>query len=106
MKVFFIISLFFLPQKDPYYCNIYGTFYEVESPSQADIVVYEELSESSADLIVYEETNRLYADRKGIWFFEKEKSFARYTVFFTKRPDNADFKVFFTEYESFVGCNR
>lgn len=104
LKLILLLSL--LPLQENPYCKMYGSFYEVDSPSKADFIIYEELSEPSADLIVYEETNRLYADRPGIWFFEEKESFARYRVFFTNKPGKADVKVFFTEYESFAGCNQ
>lgn len=94
-----------MTQSNPY-CRLFGSFYEVKSPNQADFIVYEELSESFADIIVYEETNSLYADRPGIWYFEEKASFAKYKVYFTDKKSKADFSAFFTEYESFAGCNQ
>lgn len=88
------------------YCDIQGSMYVVDKPHLADFIVYEEGSETFSDLIVFEQKNRLYANKKGMWHFEKEQSFARYKIFFTDRPREADFKVYFTKFESFAGCNQ
>ena len=87
-------------------CDVYGTVYEVEYPSQADYFVYESGSEAFADVIVYEETNRLYADKKGKWFFAKKPGLARHKIYFVDKKSQADFSVYFTQFESFAGCNQ
>jgi hypothetical protein len=87
------------------YCKVYGSIYEVSEPKLADFIVYEELSESFADIIVYEQPNRLYANKPGMWFFEKNKDFAKFRVYFTQYKDEAQFSAFFTKFESYAGCN-
>lgn len=103
---FLLFLRLLLPDLQNPYCQVYGSFYEVEWPSQANIIVYQEGSEAFADVLVYEQDSRLYADKPGMWHFEESESFAKYTVYFTDKESEADFSVYFTEFESFAGCNN
>jgi len=108
MQFIFLVLILILgdsDQRNPY-CKVFGSIHEVEYPEQADFLVYEELSEASSDIIVFEETNRLYADKPGKWYFEKDQSFAKYKVYFVQKESQADFSVYFTRFESFAGCNQ
>jgi len=87
------------------YCHIYGTFYIVDDPKDADYRVYEEESEGSADVWVYETDDKLFADRPGLWYFTETKAFADYYVYFDKQKHLADFSICFIDTESFAGCN-
>ena len=100
--IWLTMASFFQPE----YCRLFGSFFEVDDPMEADYMVYLEASETFADLIVYEQSNRLYADKEGMWYFEKKSNNARYRVFFTDKKKEAHFSVYLTRFESFAGCNQ
>jgi hypothetical protein len=85
-------------------CKIFGSFFKVDHPGRADIIVYEEDSEYFAQLRVFTEDNRLYADETGVWFFTDQIGFADYRVFFTKKRSQADFTIHFVNSLSRAGC--
>jgi outer membrane lipoprotein-sorting protein len=101
-----IFSLLFFSTYDFTHCDVFGSVFEVDRPHLADYIIYEESAETFADVIVFEQKNRFYASKQGMWYFEKDQSFARYKVYFTDQPKEADFKVYFTRFESFAGCNQ
>lgn len=90
---------------DPDYCNVYGIFYVVDDPKEADYRIYEEETEGSADLWVYATDDKLFADRPGLWYFTDKKGFADFYVYIEKSKHLADFSVFYIDVESFAGCN-
>ena len=103
LLLFMLLPLSVLAQRvDP--CKLFGTFYKVNQPGMADLVVYEEDSEYFAQLRIFEEENKLYADAAGLWFFEEKPEFANYRVYFTKRRSQADVTVFFVNSLSKAGC--
>jgi len=85
-------------------CLIFGSVYVTDEPHQADIWVYEESTEAFADLMVYVEENNLMADREGTWFFEENKGFARFRIYFVDDRNKSHFSVYFTDVASFAGC--
>ena len=87
------------------YCEVFGSVHEVKDPWEADYIVYATSSEVSADIIVFEQQNKFYADKPGMWFFEENREFSTFKVYFTDREREAQFTVYFTRFESFAGCN-
>ncbi|MFT4736586.1 MAG: hypothetical protein ACI8QD_002324 [Cyclobacteriaceae bacterium] len=106
MSLLTLLALMIWSQPLQDYCEIYGSFYEVEDILEADLVVYLEGAETFADIIVYEQKNRLYADKPGMWYFESDAVNARRKVFFTDRKREAHFSIYLSRFESFAGCNR
>lgn len=100
-----LLSGFFMPQQTPTYCQLHGTFYEVDNPRYAHMIVYEMDSEALADMLIYEADNKFFADRPGLWYFTDTEAFADYNVYFTDVKDQAEFTVYFTTSETFAGCN-
>ncbi len=88
------------------YCDLRGSVYIAEYPSQADFLIYEESSEAFAGLLVFETDNSLFADRPGIWYFTDKQAFADFSVYFVESKGQADFSIYFTSFESFAGCNN
>ena len=93
------------PPTRPDFCAVFGGIYIEDSPKTADFRVYEDESEAFAEITVYEEENKLFADRKGIWYFTKDRNFADFRIYFTDNRKSADFSVYFTDNEAFAGCN-
>ena len=87
-------------------CDVYGQIYVSNDPRRADFRVFIEDSEAFADLIIYKEENALYADRRGIWHFTKDRNLANIWIYIEKDRGLADILVYYTDYESFAGCNR
>lgn len=104
MNSFIIIFAVLLSGQPNFHCEVFGTFYEVKYPEQANLLVYEETSEAFADLQVFETDSKLYATQSGMWYFEDKIEFADYRVYFVDKPAHADFTVYFTRFESFAGC--
>lgn len=88
------------------YCNVYGIFYVVDNPKEADFRIFEEETEGSADLWVYPTEDKLFADRPGLWYFTDKKGFADFYVYVEKSKYLADFSVYYIDVESFAGCNN
>lgn len=85
-------------------CNLYGTVFIENNPNDAHFIVYVEETEGLADMLVYQEDNRLFADRKGIWFFTKNRGLSDFSVYFEREKNRADFTIFYTEVQTFAGC--
>lgn len=101
--IFVACNLAVAQRVDP--CKIFGSFYKVDNPGRADVIVFEEESEYFAQLRIFEEENSLYADEPGVWFFSENIGLARYRVFFTKRRSQADFTVHFVDRLAKAGCD-
>jgi hypothetical protein len=85
-------------------CNLHGTVFIEDNPKNAHFIVYVEETEGLADMLVYQEDNRLFADRKGIWFFTNNRGLSDFSVYFEREKNRADFTIFYTEVQTFAGC--
>lgn len=85
-------------------CDLYGSVFIEADPKNAFYNVFVEDSESAANLLVFQEENRLFADKKGIWFFTKSRGTANFTIYFVDDRRDADFSIFYTDIASFAGC--
>lgn len=87
-------------------CNVYGAVHVLKEKRGADYIIYMEESDAFADLLVFKEEHKLYADKSGLWFLEKNKGLADYRIYITKNQDEADFSVFYIDSPTFAGCDN
>jgi hypothetical protein len=102
-KLLWMFSSFtFIPSN---LCQIYGPVYVTDNPAEAQYFVYLEKEPSFADLVVYLEENQLFADKEGVWYYAKNRSFAKHIICFTENRSRADFSIAYTDAAVFAGCN-
>jgi hypothetical protein len=100
----FILCSINLKAQSAQICDLYGAVFVENNPKNADYIVFIEEAESAANMLVFQEDNRLFADKKGAWFFTKNRGTANFTIYFETDRRYADFSIYYTEVASFAGC--
>lgn len=110
MKAFLLLCGFYLMlnislnAQNGQICELYGSVFIEDNPKNANYIVFLEESESAANMLVFREENRLFADKKGIWNFTKNRGSANFTIYFETDRRFADFSIYYTNVDSFAGC--